>query len=181
MQQSLFRVVCSQLLIVTLSVLPFSARFAGAQEQVRIPTSSLPGDVEDASAIESVLSQGRVLEKEQRWPEALSHYDAALKKYPQHTDLQRRQTLAEIHCELDRRFADSSFANLVRTTDERRALEAFDEVVLKIQTHYVVEPDWQKLTWRGTANLDVALTKPTFVKINAPQASSDQINAFRHE
>lgn len=125
------------------------------------------------------LDQGRIFESEQKWSEALSLYDAAVRRFPEHSDLQRHRTLAEIHCDLDRRLVDSSYQQVLTRYPERQVLELFDELMTKIQAHYYANPDWQKITWRGTANFDIALTKSEFRKRYLPNVSDDQIKAFR--
>ncbi len=126
-----------------------------------------------------LLSEGRVLEQESRWLEALGHYDQAVREYPDSQDLRLRRTLAHIHVDLDRRLADSSFTSFVSTASRQQVLGMFQEICLKVQSHYVHEPNWQKLTWRGTANLDVAVTKPEFQQRYLPQATEQEITQFR--
>ncbi len=150
-----------------------------AQSSVNSP-SVVPGGSLSAS-VTSLLEQGRQLEQQQRWVDALSHYEDAVRQFPSHEDLKLRHTLAEIHCELDRRFADRSFHELIHSVNYSQALEIFNEIGLKVVNHYYQPPDWQRLTWRGTANLDVAITKPEFRRQYLPQATTAQINAFRGE
>ncbi|MEM8681772.1 MAG: S41 family peptidase, partial [Planctomycetota bacterium] len=83
-------------------------------------------------------------------------------------------------CDLERRQADNTYNDLVTGVPERQAIEMFNEIALKVQTHYVDNPDWQRLAWRGTANLDVAITKQPFRQRYMSQVSDEQINAFRH-
>ena len=126
-----------------------------------------------------ILSEGRILEKDSRWLEALGHYDQAVREYPDAQDLRLRRTLAHIHVDLDRRLADSSFASFVSTASRQQVLGMYQEICLKVQSHYVHEPNWQKLTWRGTANLDVAVSKPEFQQRHMPQAKEQEITEFR--
>ena len=128
----------------------------------------------------AVLEEGLQFEKADRWVDALTFYEQALREHPAAPELELRRTLASIHCDLERRQSDSSFGDLVKLVPEREAIEMFDEIALKVQTHYVDSPDWQKITWRGTANLDVAVTKRHFRESYIPSASDDRINAFRH-
>ena len=52
---------------------------------------------------------------------------------------------------------------------------------MKIRAHYYDVPDWQRLTWRGTASLDIALTHDTFRQRYLPSVSDEQINLFRQQ
>jgi carboxyl-terminal processing protease len=150
-----------------------------------IGQSQVPSSPEAVSSfapfdLSALLEKGRELEDAQRWVEALSYYEEALREHPDATDLKQRYTLSHIHCDLGQRHDDSSYRQLLAAFDQQQALEMFNEIALKIQTHFVHEPDWRKITWRGTANMDVALTETTFCRQNLPQATQEKINAYRH-
>ncbi|MEM7312121.1 MAG: hypothetical protein AAF497_03115, partial [Planctomycetota bacterium] len=149
-----------------------------AQTDLRVPAKALPQD--QTAAIESIMEAGRKLESEERWTDAFTHFDDASREYPDSQKLRLRRTLAHIHVDLARRAADSSFVNFQDTSTRQEALGTFQEICLKVQSHYVHEPDWQRLTWRGTASLDVAITKPEFQRRFVPKITSDQVTAFRH-
>ncbi len=127
-----------------------------------------------------VVELGQTLEEEGRWLEALSHYDAAIRTFPEDQPLRLRRTLAHIHVDLDRRMADYSFLRFVNESSRQQVESLFQEICLKVQTHYVHEPNWQRLAWRGTANLDVAVTQAEFRRRFAPRATDQQIADFRN-
>jgi carboxyl-terminal processing protease len=60
-------------------------------------------------------------------------------------------------------------------------MELYIEVLQKVQAHYVHDLKWQDMLWRGTANLDVSLTKKPFLDLHLPDVTPQQVNAFRHE
>ncbi|HEY6565038.1 MAG TPA: S41 family peptidase [Pirellulaceae bacterium] len=134
------------------------------------------GNLEDVA---SVLERGRQFEQRDRWIEALSLYEDAAHHHPENSDVQRQRTLAHIHCDLQRRLEDPSYLQLVSSLSEPRAMQLYDELTYKIRSHFFDEPDWQRVVWRGTANLDIALTKPDFRTRFAPRANEDQFTAFR--
>lgn len=140
--------------------------------------TNAPAASRSASAT-SLLEHGRELEQQQRWIDALQHYEDAVRKFPAHEDLKLRHTLAQIHCDLDRRFADRSFHEMIQNLNQHQTLDVYNEIGLKVANHYYQPPDWQRLTWRGTANLDVAMTKPEFRQLYMPHATQAQIKAFR--
>jgi carboxyl-terminal processing protease len=145
-----------------------------ARAQVLIPAEALA----DENLLQQVLQQGQHLEQQRRWGEALSHYEQSLREHPERSELQQRLTVARIHFDLGRRYGDSSFlASLIRMS-EREALDVYAEVLLKIQAHYVDEPNWQQLMQRGVMNLDVALTEPVFLERNLPNVAPERIAAF---
>ncbi len=65
-----------------------------------------------------------------------------------------------------RRYHDASFLKALATLPTRDALALYGEVLLKIQSHYVAEPNWKALVQRGTQGLQVALGVDSFVKQN---------------
>jgi len=111
----------------------------------------------------SVLELGTRLERERRWAEALSHYEDALRQHPSRPDLQQRVSVARAHYEVCRRYNDPSFATSVTKLTDREALSIYDEVLLKVQSHFVHEPQWQRLVTSGQTSVQVAVTEPLFV------------------
>lgn len=165
--------ILSRALLLIL-VLQSTISIASAQNGSSAPTAGAP-----VNAAKALLDQGRALERQSRWLDALSHYENAVRKFPADETIKLRQTLAQIHCDLDRRLADRSFHALVQEVSQAQALEVYNELGLKVYNHYFKSPDWQRLTWRGTANLDVAVTKEDFRKRYLPNATREQIDAFR--
>jgi carboxyl-terminal processing protease len=134
-----------------------------------------------AAEIDDLLRRGQQLEVERRWGEAVALYEDALRENPSDSSLVQHHELAKIHYDLGRRYHDSSFVRSLGTLDERAALALYGEVLTKIQSHYVAEPDWAALVRRGTAGLEVALGESTFASKTSLQASRPQIDAFRQQ
>ncbi len=131
-----------------------------------------------SSEVSTFLRQAEQLEGEQRWGEALSIYEKALREFPNEPMLDSRRTLAKIHYDLGRRYGDSSFLQSVSTLNEHDALALYSEVLLKIESHYVTSPDWAMLVNRGTRHLQVALGEARFRQQHLRGKSPDQINTF---
>lgn len=151
---------------------PVNGQSATEPPAVEVPARGLPSTA-------TILDKGRDFERQNRWLDALSHYEEAVRQYPSDETIKLRHTLAQIHCDLDRRLADRSFHDLIDEVTQTEALEVYNELGLKVYNHYFKPPDWQRLTWRGTANLDVAITKSDFRKRYLPGATKGQIDAFR--
>ena len=161
----------------------FQPQFATGSENAQPAGSGavrIPPAARDTATAHAVIEQGMQFERDERWLDALSFYEKALRENPSAPELELRRTLASIHCDLERRQADPSYHTLANRVPESEAIDMFNEIALKVQTHYVDSPDWQKLTWRGTANLDVAVTKRPFREAHLPGVTDEQINAFRH-
>jgi carboxyl-terminal processing protease len=121
-----------------------------------------------------VIERGVMLERQQKWGEALSHYEDALKDIPGDPQLSQRADWAKIHYNLARRYADTSFRTSVVTLNVREALDLYNEILLKIQTHYVDTVDWRHLVRRGTRTLEIALAEPAFVDTNLRSVPASQ-------
>lgn len=127
--------------------------------------------------IDVVLQNGRTLENEGRWGEALTVYQSALKTAPENELLKTRRAVSRIHYDLKRRYSDSSFVRTVDHCDNTKASNAYAEILLKIQTYYVDQPDWAELASYGLTSLEVALLSPEFRTKHLPDLSADQVQS----
>lgn len=143
--------------------------------QVRFVGEALP------TAVSETLQKGQTLELERRWGEALSHYEEAVRIYPNERALQERLDLARIHYDLGRRYNDLTFRKSLQELDGQQALDLYAEVLLKINTHYVTVPQWQEIVARGTTCLDVALGEKAFLEQNGLGATTAALEAFRRQ
>ena len=142
--------------------------------QVLIPADA----VDRVPQLEETLERGFELEAQQRWGEALAHYEAAVREFPEHRDLWERLTRARSHYELARRYQDPSFVQSLADLSDSAALELYGEILTKIHTHYVEPPDWQQLAERGLANLLLALQQISFHEKNGLQVSPEKREQF---
>jgi carboxyl-terminal processing protease len=152
-----------------------SLRAQGITPKVRTEASA------PVSAVAELVRRGHQLETQNRWGEALTHYEQAHRTHPDSAVIDQRLQLARIHYDLGRRYADRSFRKLLVTTREHEALEMYGEMLRKIGNYHVKAPDWDGLFQRGCRNVAVALTKDSFVKRNLPDVSERQRIAFRKE
>lgn len=131
--------------------------------------------------VAELLRGGRQLEQQRRWGEALTHYEDAIRQYPNESVLQQRFDGARLHYDLERRYTDRSFCASVLRLSTERALELYSQVLLKIDAHYVEAPHWSELVERGTGNVELALGEEAFVNRNVPSRDRAAVNAFRRE
>ena len=161
-------------LVVCTAGFLFTGTISQADAQVQLTRDAVqtrinPADLKptlssNPSIVEQIIHQGSQLETSAKWGEALTHYEQAIKDYPQDANLQRRLLSARVHFDLKRRYLDSSYVKSVRRSDQRTASETFAELLLKIQSHHVDNPDWLAFARRGMSNLDIALFDPVFQK-----------------
>jgi carboxyl-terminal processing protease len=128
-----------------------------------------------------VFEHGSKLERERRWAEALSHYEEALRHHPARTELKQRVITARAHYDVCRRYSDQSYLTALNTISERDAIAIYDEVLLKLHSHYVQQPQWQHVLNCGMTNLEVAITESAFVERNLPQMPIEQLAALQRQ
>ena len=150
---------------------------ASLPAQVLIPAEAMA----DEAGFERLLEHGHELEAQQRWGEALSHYEGALRTFPDRRDLRDRLTRARTHFDLGRRYEDQSYLASLNSMTQQQALDLYTEVLEKIESHYYTKPDWHEVARRGTGALDIALTRACFRSRNELGAPVETVNAFKNE
>ena len=116
--------------------------------------------------VQALLQQGDLLEKQDKWAEALSFYETAIKRYPNEQQLHKHQELARIQYDLSRRYADTSYRSTLGSLSPQEAIELYTEILLKVDSYYVKSMDWQTLVERGTRCVEIALNNKTFIGQN---------------
>ena len=175
------------LFITLLAAAAWCSALVQAQAQIKIvpPAGAAVSAGTNVTAptaeIDDLLRRGQQLEAERRWGEAVALYEDALRETPGDANLTQHHELAKIHYDLGRRYHDSSYVRSLGTLDQKAALALYGEVLAKIQSHYVVQPDWAGLVRRGTAGLEVALGESNFASKTSLQATRPQIDAFRQQ
>jgi len=168
-------------------VLPPRRAFLGAILAILLlGTVGAPQSLEPASdysaQISNLLVNGRELEVERRWGDALSHYEEGVRQFPDDRSLQLRFEHARMHYDLGRRYDDRSFQGLLDRLSLAEALDLYSEVLLKLQAHYVESPNWKELVEQGTNMLEIALSEPAFLERHVPSADGTAVvNEFRYE
>jgi len=129
--------------------------------------------------IGELLRRGHRLEIEERWGEAIAHYENAIREFPEEESLRRRFDFSRMHYDLRRRYADASFCDALERLTFEQALDIFTEVFLKVQSHYVKEPRWKELLEKGANGFEVALSESVFCARHIPRARREDIDALR--
>ena len=91
---------------------------------------------------------------------------------PAATEFSRRLRLCELHFKLIRRYQDASFRGVLLRLPREQAIDLYDEVLERIQTHYVDPVPLEPLVRHGLDNLEVALRDPVFVRTNVGDRGS---------
>ena len=145
-------------------------------EPVTIVPEAMPGNT-----LHAILEEGQQFESNNRWGEALSHYEEALREYRSDKTLKERYDFAKLHYSLDRRYNDRSFRKSITALSGQQALSLYSELLLKTSTHYVNAPAWRELGARGARAIDIALADQSFLSVNKLQLTTDQLAQLRRE
>ncbi len=144
-------------------------------------TSSPKADIQPVGDPKESLDRGLDLERKHLWAQASQVYRDAKDRWPSHHEFEDRKRLCEMHLRLARRYQDQSFRNVLLRLPDETAYALFDEMLDRIETHYVDAVAMEPLVRRGFDNLEVALRDPqfAFLTLNAKDASPERINWLR--
>lgn len=156
---------------------------AVAAEAQTAQTVSTP-QAADPIRLRSLIDEGKQLELDGRWGDALNHYQQALKVLPENPQIKTRRSIARIHFDLRRRYSDSRYVESLSRMGGANALNLYAEILLKIQSYYVDKPDWDNILRHGLACMEIALSDDQFVTNNLPgvdrraiQPAIDEMNS----
>lgn len=142
--------------------------------QVRIPVAAF----ETHANSQTLLADVEKLEGEGRWAEVLSLLERARREFPLDAELVERQRVARLNYDSQRRHADVSYVELVRSADRQQSEMIYREVLDKIETFHVDTPDYAALYERGKQSLLVAIHSPLFHQVHRVAPTVEQIDAI---
>jgi carboxyl-terminal processing protease len=165
------------LLSVVLAWAPASVTWSAppVDAPASVPSSASSDDHER----EAVLEKAMELERQRKWPAAMHAYESALERWPSYTSFSRRRRLCETHYKLTRRYQDQSFRNVLLKLPREKALALYDELLERIEIHYVDPVPMEPLVRRGLDNLEVALRDSEFLRVNGGQPAPERITWLR--
>jgi carboxyl-terminal processing protease len=159
----------------------FAALCLLALPTARAQTATLAAPVPAADDLAVVVEMGTRLERDRRWAEAVTYWEDAFRQHPERPEFQQKAQLARAHYDVCRRYGDHSYLKALGTISERDALVIYDEVLLKVQSHFVHEPQWQRIVNSGLMNVEVAVTEAAFVQQNLANISVEQLTKLQTE
>ncbi len=128
---------------------------------------------------EMQLRAGIEHEQNQRWLEAIQHYESATRKFPEHGELKRRLLISRLHYDVLRRCLDVTMTDNLKQASPQDVLELYSEVLARLEMSYVDPLEMTQLVRGGTAYLEVALTEPKFITAFLPNQNAQAIEQFR--
>ena len=132
-----------------------------------------------SQVVDTQLRMGIEHEQNQRWLEAIQHYEVATRKFPDHTELKRRLLISRLHYDVLRRCLDVTMLDNLKQASVQDVLELYSEVLARLEMSYVDPLEMTKLVRGGTAYLEVALTEPKFVSAFLEGQNPELIEQFR--
>jgi carboxyl-terminal processing protease len=161
-----------------------------AISQLRDGTSSNEGFGNSASAtpvqpspmvadsdpwVQTVLAEGQQLANGDRWSEALTIYQAALRKAPSNQTLLKQRQTARMHVDMRNRLADSKYVYFALTDSVEMAAAHLNEILLKIELNHIDQPNWSAIFQHGLNSLLVSFEDGEFQTKFIDPARSEQI------
>ncbi len=125
------------------------------------------------------IAKGEEFERNRQWIKAIEHYEEALKEWPQNDNIKYGLRRAKIHFGIDRRYMDDSFSKVLLSQSRREAFILFDEILSKIQSHFVDPLSTTSYVAHGTESLYLAQANDEFTKAHLQGVPSDKIRKVR--
>ncbi|MBL8888605.1 MAG: S41 family peptidase [Planctomycetaceae bacterium] len=146
-------------------------------------TSSAEGlnqtDSEVDPWVQTVLVEGQQLASGDRWSEALSIYQAALRKAPDSATLLKQRQTARMHVDLQGRLADAKYVHFARTDSVEMAAAHLNEILLKIELNHIEVPNWTKIFQHGLSSLLISLEHSEFQTKFLGRSIDDQVGGLQ--
>lgn len=159
--------------LLALGLVPIPRSHAADGPPLTAPATNAPAASE--AQADAALEQALDLERHRQWSAAIEAYEEALERWPDRVDFRHRLRLCESHYRLGRRYQDRSFREVLLRLSRPDALGLYDEIIERIQTHYVDPVSLVPLLRGGLDNLEVALRDSVFLQANAPNAEPSRV------
>ncbi|WP_339682607.1 S41 family peptidase [Gimesia maris] len=125
------------------------------------------------------IAKGEEYERNRQWIKAIEHYEEALKEWPENDNIKYGLRRAKIHFGIDRRYSDDSFSKVLLNQSRREAFILFDEILSKIQSHFVDPLSTTSFVAHGTESLYLALANDQFIKAHLKGVPPEKIRMVR--
>ena len=174
----------SWLLAATLIGLGWSVA-ASAQpsaQPVWAPIAPEPADIGSIAVsvpYEDLATRTTALVHEGRWADVVGICETAARKGTLAPSLRQQYDLAKLHCDVARRHAEPAFRGQLLSLSETDARRVYGEVLTRIGSHHVENPDYARLLSRGLRAIDVALEEPAFAAAHAAQVTPERRSVYR--
>lgn len=166
---------------VAASAQPASAKPSSAKP-LWAPIAPEPADIGTIAVsvpYEDLATRTTALVHEGRWADVVGICETAARKGTLAPSLRQQYDLAKLHCDVARRHAEPAFRGQLLTLSETDARRVYGEVLARIGSHHVENPDYARLLSRGLRAIDVALEEPAFAAAHAAQVTPERRTVYR--
>ncbi|MFM8578386.1 MAG: S41 family peptidase [Planctomycetaceae bacterium] len=131
--------------------------------------------------LDDLVARAVDLEREGRWTEIIRLCEPLARSGRLSPQLSVRYDVARVHSDLARRYAEPKFRTAVSSLSEADARRLHAELLGRIESHYVEQPDFARLASRSRLALDVAIDDPVFLETLPVPVQDGHRTAFRTE
>ena len=143
------------------------------------PAAPAPAHVH--AGIDDLAVRTGQMEHERRWSDIVRLCEPAVRTGSLAPQLFQRYDMARIHCDIASRYNETSFRSRLTGLSEAEARRLHADLLARIASHYVDEPDFARLSGRGRLALDVAIDDPVFLaSLPRPVTDADRA-AYRSQ
>jgi carboxyl-terminal processing protease len=166
--RSYLRLTSVILVIFVAVTLVFQPGYAGSSRTAQVPTS-LP----------QAINSGVDLEVSKKWIDAITHYEKAIKLFPDNKDLELGLRRSKIQFSIERRYTDNTFHKSLLTMQRQEALALFNDVLNLVQSHYVETVTPTSFVAHGTESLYLAFANGRYQQANVPSQYRGKVDRLR--
>jgi carboxyl-terminal processing protease len=130
---------------------------------------------------EDLAARTTALVHEGRWADVVNICETAARKGTLAPALHQQYDLAKLHCDVARRHAEPAFRAQLTKLSEADARRVYGEVLSRIGTHHVENPDFARLLGRGMRAIEVAIDEPAFAGQHARQSTPERRSIYRDQ
>jgi len=142
---------------------------------------ALPAPAHVHSGIDDLAVRTGQMEHERKWSDIVRLCEPAVRTGSLAPQLLQRYDVARIHCDIARRYNETSFRSRIVGLSEAEARRLHTDLLARIASHYVDEPDFARLSVRGRLAIDVAIDDPVFLaSLPRPVGDADRA-AYRSQ
>lgn len=134
-----------------------------------------------APGLDDLVARAVDLEREARWTDIIRLCEPLARSGGLGPQLAARYEVARVHCDLARRYAEPKFRSAVATVSEADARRLHSDLLTRVESHYVDQPDFSRLSGRSRLAVDVAIDDPVFLESLPTPVLEGQRTAFRTE
>lgn len=128
--------------------------------------------------VQTVLAEGQALAGNDRWSEALSVYQTALRKAPDNKVILAQRQSARIQVDLRNRLADAKYLRYAQADSVDMALAHLNEILLKIELNHLATPNWNQIFQHGLQSLLVSFENTDFRNLLTPNLDENGIESL---